>query len=135
MKEHRLAILLAVAAQCTILTVSPALTRTQSPATPVAQSPANPGTQSDPYAAAFAGLTYTNSQKEAIGKIRQDIASRKEAVVNDNKLTPEQKDGMLTGYTRMEYSLIFKELTPQQKKLVSTRIHASRAAEQSGQKK
>lgn len=135
MNRFRVTTLLAIAAQCTLLVSSPALTRTQSPATPIAQSPATPGMQSDPYAAAFAGLTYSNAQKEAIGKIRQDIASRKEAVVKDNKLTPEQKDGMLSGYTRMQYSLIFKELTPGQKKLVSTRIHASRAAEQNGEKK
>lgn len=91
--------------------------------------------QTDPYAAAFAGLTYTDAQKEAIGKIRQDIAARKAAVVKDNKLTAEQKDGMLTGYTRMQYSLTFKELTPGQKKLVSTRMHASRPADPNGQKK
>ena len=135
MKKYRVYKLLAVVALCTILVASRALTRTQSPATPIAQSPTAPGTQSDPYAAAFAGLTYTDTQKAAIGKIRQDIASRKEAVVNDNKLTPEQKDGMLSGYTRIQYNLIFKELTPEQKKLVSTRMHASRAAEQNGQKK
>lgn len=132
MKMYRVARLLAVAAQITTLVGSPALTRTQSQATPPVQSPATAGTQSDPYAAAFTGLTYSDAQKEAIGKIRQDIAARKEAVVNDHKLTPEQKDGMLSGYTRMQYSLIFKELTPAQKKLVSTRIHSSHAAEQNG---
>lgn len=135
MKRYRLAGLLAVAAQCTILLASPALTRTPTPVSATAQSPAAPGTPSDPYAAAFAGLKYSDAQKEAIGKIRQDIASRKEAVEKDTKLSPEQKDGMLTGYTRMQYSLIYKELTPEQKKLVSTRIHASHPAEQNGQKK
>jgi hypothetical protein len=78
-------------------------------------------------------LTYTEAQKEAIGKIRQDITSRKAMVIKVNKLTQSQKDAMLTGYRRIEYALIFRELTPAQQKQISTRMHARRVAEQAAQ--
>jgi hypothetical protein len=41
---------------------------------------------------------------------------------------------MLNGYMRIEYNLIYKELTPEQKKLVSSRMRALRASEQAAQK-
>lgn len=134
MKKTRIAISM-VAAQFMILTATPGLIRAQSPGPQVAQ-PSASTTQMDPYAESFAGLTYTDEQKEAISKIRQDIESRKAVVKKTDKLTPDQKDAMLTGYARMEYSQIYdKVLTPAQKKLVSTRIHASRAAAKAEQKK
>ena len=134
MKKSSVARLLAVGAPFIIVMAVPGLTRTQSPAPQTVQPSASSGTQQDPYADAFAGLTYTAEQKEAISKIRQDIASRKAAVLKDDKLTHDQKDAMLTGYTRMEYSLIFKELKPEQQRQVSTRIHARRASDQAAQK-
>ena len=132
MKKNRVARLLAVAAQFMILMAAPGLTRSQSHAAqPV---PLSAESQQDPYAVAFAGLTYTDAQKEAIGKIRKDIASRREMVLKADKLTDSQKDAMMTGYTRIEYGLIFKELTPAQQGQVSTRMHALRAAQQAAQK-
>jgi hypothetical protein len=133
MKKNRVARLSAVAAQFMILMAAPGLTRSQSPAVqPVRPSAEN---QQDAYAAAFAGLTYSDAQKEAIGRIRQDIASRKAMVLKDDKLTESQKDAMLTGYTRIEYGLIFKQLTPAQQKEVSAKMHARRAADQAAQTK
>ncbi len=131
MKKNRVARLSAVAAQFMLLMAAPGLTRSQSPAMQSVRPSAED--QQDPYAAAFAGLTYSDAEKEAIGKIRQDIASRKATVLKDDKLTESQKDAMLTGYMRIEYELIFKELTPAQKKQVSTRMHARRAADQAAQ--
>ena len=124
MKKNHIAKSLAVAAQFMILMAAPGLGRTQSPSPRIAQPSALSQTQKDLYADAFARLTYTDKQTEAISKIRQDIASRKSAVLRDHKLTPEQKDAMLTGYARIEVGLIYKELTPGQKKQVSTRMRA-----------
>lgn len=134
MKTNRAAGLLVLAVQVMILIPAPALTRAQSQALQMTPPSASSGTQRDPYADAFAGLTYTENQKEAIRKIRQDIASRKAAVLKEDKLTQDQKDAMLSGYTRMEYILIFKALTPDQKKQVSARIRDLRAQDQNSQK-
>lgn len=127
MRTNAIAKSLAIAAQIAILLSSAGLTRAQSATPQIVQPSASQGSQPDPYAAAFAGLTYSDAQKEAIRKIREDIASRKAVVRKSDKLTDDQKNAMLTGYTRMEYSLIYKELTPEQKKKVSLRMHADDA--------
>ena len=134
MKKKPIAKFVAVAAQCMILITAPGLSRGQSTAPQMVQPSGTPGAQADPYAAAFAGLTYTARQKEAISKIQQDIASRKAAVEKSDQLTQDQKDAMLTGYTHMEYGSIYKELTPEQQKLVSSRLQARRAAERAAEK-
>jgi Spy/CpxP family protein refolding chaperone len=82
----------------------------------------------------FDGLNYTDEQKTEIAKIRQDMEVRKTAVAKDDKLTQDQKDAMLLGYSRIENSSIFKVLTPEQRRQVHQKL-ARRAAEQSGQKK
>jgi hypothetical protein len=133
MNKNRFERLSAVAAQFIILIAAPGLIHSQSTVPQSVQASAE--NQQDPYAAAFAGLTYTDAQKEAIGKIRQDIASRRATVMKVDTLTESQKDAMLTGYARIEYELLFKELTPAQQRQVSTRMHASRAAEQAAQTK
>lgn len=130
MRKIRITKSFVVAVPLMIVMSAPGLTRAQSPAAQMVQPSAPSGTQADPYAAAFAGLTYSDAQKEAIRKIRQDISDRKAVVQKDSRLTDDQKDAMLTGYTRIEYNLIYKELTPEQKKHVSTRMHASRATDQ-----
>jgi Spy/CpxP family protein refolding chaperone len=56
-------------------------------------------------------------------------------VARDQKLTADQKDAMLLGYTRMESGRIYKVLTPEQRKEVNQRIRARRAAEQATQQK
>ena len=77
----------------------------------------------------FAGLNYTDEQKAEIEKIHQTTRTNKEAVAKDSKLTPEQKDAMLTGYTRMEYGQIYRVLSTEQKREVQRRIRARRAAD------
>ncbi len=113
---------------------APGLTRAQVPEPQIVQPSAPHGTPADPYAAAFAGLTYTPQQKEAISKIREDIESRKAIVRKSDQLNDDQKNAMLTGYTRMEYSMIYKELTFAQKKVVSSRLHAAGLAGQDAAK-
>ena len=83
----------------------------------------------------FAGLSYTDEQKAELDKIHRDTESHRQAVINDNKLTADQKDAMLLGYTRMEYGLRFKVLSPEQKRQVRQRMQARRAADQTAQKK
>jgi hypothetical protein len=83
----------------------------------------------------FAGLTYTDEQKAEIDKIRLDTKSRKAVVAKDEKLTADQKDAMLLGYTRMEYGRIYKVLSPEQQRQVRQRIRARRTADQTAQKK
>jgi Spy/CpxP family protein refolding chaperone len=134
MKRNRIAKSFAIAAQCMSLMAAPGMPRIQSSAPQAVQPSAPLGAQRDPYAEAFAGLTYSDEQKEAIRKIREDIESRKGTVVKDDKLSPDQKDALLSGFTRMEYTRIYEELTPEQKKLVSTRMHARRASGQDAQK-
>lgn len=134
MKKIRFAKSLAVATQFMTLMAAPYLSRAQSPAPQAVQSSASSQAQGDHFAEAFAGLTYTDVEKEAISKIRQDIQSRKATVLKDDKLNSDQKDAMLTGYTRMEYSLIYKELTPEQKKQVSNRMKAIRESDQAAKK-
>jgi Spy/CpxP family protein refolding chaperone len=82
----------------------------------------------------FAGLEFTDDQKAEIESIRKDIMSRKETVAKDEKLSGDQKDAMLLGYTRMEYGMIYNVLSPEQKRQVSQRIRARKAADQASQK-
>lgn len=83
----------------------------------------------------FAGLNYTDEQKSELDKIHRDTESHKETVVKDEKLTTDQKNAMLLGYTRMEYGMRFKVLSPEQKRQVRKRMLDRRAADQSAQKK
>jgi hypothetical protein len=101
------------------------------------QSAARPGTQSkgDAYPLNdFAGLNYSDGQKAEMDKIHRDMESRKAMVAKDQTLTPDQKDAMLLGYTRMEYVQDYKVLLPDQQKLVRQRLLSRKASSQSGQK-
>jgi Spy/CpxP family protein refolding chaperone len=71
-------------------------------------------------------LQYTEDQKAKIEKIRQDMRTRRDAVVKDDKLSPEQKDAFFQGFERMERSQIYEVLTPEQKSEVSKRMQARR---------
>jgi hypothetical protein len=64
-----------------------------------------------------------------IDQIHQDVKSRRDAVVKNEKLTAEQKDGMLAGYRRSERSQVYKVLNSQQRKEVLRRIRARQAAQ------
>lgn len=122
------------------LCVAPGLTRPQS-APPVsahtstAASPVAQPKKDTPPPDDFAGLQYTDEQKAEIDKIRQETKSQKDVVAKDEKLTADQKDAMLLGYTRIEYGRIYKVLTPEQRKEVSQRMRARRAADQAAQQK
>ena len=83
----------------------------------------------------FEGLEYTPEQKTQIDKIHQDAEMRRGVVAKDDKLTQDQKDAMLVGYTHLENSSIFKVLTPDQQRQVRHRIRARNAADQAAQKK
>jgi hypothetical protein len=82
----------------------------------------------------FAGLDYTDDQRAELSKIHEDTESQKAAVVKDQTLTADQKDAMLLGYTRMEYSRTYKVLSPLQQRQVRQRILARRAAEKAAGK-
>jgi Spy/CpxP family protein refolding chaperone len=100
--------------------------------------PSSPGAQTRKDASPaddFAGLTYTEEQKAQIDKIRQDLNARKQVVAKDPSLSTDQKDAMISGYTRMEYGQIYKVLSPDQQKQVRQRINARRIADRNAAKK
>ena len=76
----------------------------------------------------LAGLNYTDNQKAKMHQVHQDIRSRMDAVVKDDKLSREQKKAMLEGYQRMEVRQVFKMLTPEQQTEVTKKVLARRAA-------
>ena len=80
-------------------------------------------------------MQYTEDQKAKISKIHEDIKSRVDAVIKDNKLSPDQKGAFLQGFERMERSEVYKVLTPEQQREVSKRMHALRQEEQKEQEK
>ena len=148
MDENRIAKRVAVAVASLFLGATPGLTREQSaPSSSLRQSAALVRAQSSPAAATqippktspaarakkppvqtdiFAGLQYTDDQKAQISKILQDMKSRRDAVVKDDKLSPEQKGAFLQGFERMERSEIYNVLTPEQKTEVRKRMQALR---------
>jgi Spy/CpxP family protein refolding chaperone len=99
-------------------------------AVPAVQSTRNSNADDD-----FAGLDYSDEQKLEIEKIRQDAKAHKDAVLKDTALSADQKDAMLTGFTRMEYGRIYKVLTPVQKKVVLHRVQTRRLEEQAAHQK
>jgi Spy/CpxP family protein refolding chaperone len=140
MNKNRFAKPVAIAAGLIFLWAAPGLTRAQSASPrPVPTSKvASPGAQANRDSLPpddFAGLSYTDEQKAEIEKIRLDTTSRKAVVAKDEKLTADQKDAMLLGYTRMEYGRIYKVLSPEQQRQVRQRISARRAAHQAAKKK
>lgn len=131
MNKGRLAKPVAVAAGLFFLLSVPALIRAQSSPTPPAEIPqkASPpprSTKAQRPTDIFAGLQYTEDQKAKIEKIRQDMKSRRDAVIKDDKLSPEQKDAFFQGFDRMERSQIYEVLTPEQKTEVRKRLQAQR---------
>jgi Spy/CpxP family protein refolding chaperone len=140
MNKNRFAKRMAVAAGLLFLCAVPGLTRAQSsppiPApTPHRAPPVARPKKSTPPPDDFAGLQYTEDQKARIDQIHQDMKSRMDAVLKDEKLTAEQKGAMLDGYRRMEVGQVFNLLTPEQQKEVRKKVRARRAAEQEERKK
>src|SRR5271169_2225419 len=139
MNKMRFAKPMAVAAGFILLCAAPSLTRAQSASPGPVQAPtaAAPGAQAkaDYSTDDFAGLSFTDEQKAEIAKVRLDTKSRKEVVAKDEKFTADQKDAMLLGYTRLEYGMIYRVLSPEQKREVSRRNRARRAADQAAKRK
>ncbi len=135
MKKKRCPQPFTVAAGFFLLCAAPGLTRAQMAPSGPAQAPkmASPAAQakkdSDPLDD-FAGLNYTDEQKAEIEKIRLDTRKRREAVAKDEKLSADQKDAMLLGYTRIEYGRIYEVLSPDQKRQINQRVRARRAGAQ-----
>jgi Spy/CpxP family protein refolding chaperone len=140
MNKNRIAKRVVVAFGFLFLSSAPAPTSAQSNPpgagpTPHVASPTARPKKDTPPTDYFAGLTLTEDQKAKIGEIRQNAKSRVDAVVKNEKLSPEQKDAFLSGYRRMENSEIFKVLTPEQQAEVRKRMRSQRAAEQQQQKR
>ena len=83
----------------------------------------------------FAGLQYTEDQKAKISKIHEDIKSRMDTVIKDDKLSPDQKGAFLQGFERMERSEVYKVLTPEQQTEVLKRMRALREQKELEKKK
>jgi hypothetical protein len=140
MSKNRFARQVTVVAGFIFLCAVPGIVRADNTQQGTAQAPkvVSPGAQQKSAALPpddFAGLNYTDEQKSELDKIHRDTESHKEAVVKDEKLTTDQKNAMLLGYTRMEYGMRFKALSPEQKRQVCKRMLDRRAADQSAQKK
>lgn len=140
MNMNRLAKTLAVTSGFLFLFAVPVPARAYNTSTGEVQTPtpAMPGPQGDRSSSAaqyFQGLDYTPEQKAEIDKIHRDTETRKAAVAKDEKMTQDQKDAMLVGYTHLESVSIFKVLTPDQQRQVRNRIRARKAADQAAQKK
>jgi Spy/CpxP family protein refolding chaperone len=103
------------------------------PATPHPASPVAPAKTDTRPIDDFAGLTLTDDQKAKIAQIRQNAKLRREAVINDDRISQSRKVAMLEGLRRIEASEIFKVLTPEQQTEVRKRMMARRAAEQQEQ--
>jgi Spy/CpxP family protein refolding chaperone len=139
MSGNRFAKRVTVAAGLCFLCVAPGLTLGQSAAPTPTQTPNAAGhgaqqkgdSQPPDY---FAGLSYTDEQKAEIDQIRQEIKAHRDLVAKDDKLTADQKDAMLLGYTRMENARVYKVLTPEQQRQVRQRVLAHRAAEEAKKK-
>jgi len=77
----------------------------------------------------FAGLIYTDEQRAEIAHIHQNVESRKALVAKDKNLSTSDKDEMIQNYTRLEFGMVFKVLTPEQRRQVNQRARARRAAD------
>jgi len=134
MSRNRIAEPVAVAVGLMLLVAAPVWANTQS-AQPVATNAPSATMPGQSKVAAtleddFAGLNYTDEQKAAIDRIHRDSATRKAVVAKDADLTPDQKDAMLVGYTRMEYGMIFRVLTPEQQREVRKKIQTRKVVQQ-----
>jgi len=140
LSESRLASQVTAAAGVFLFSAVPALCPAQSFPPGVAQAPHTTAHTARPMAAPgpaddFEGLTYTDDQQAKIRLIRQNGKLRRDAVVKDQKLSPEQREAMLQGLQRIERGQVYKVLTPQQQTEVRKRIIARQMAARSEQEK
>ena len=129
MNRIRFANTLTIAAGLMLLPAAPASARAESAPqeamrVPTPASPA-PLLKVESLPDYFAGLNYTDDQKAEIAQIRHNIDTRRGAVTKDDRLTRDQKDAMILGYTHLENGEIFKVLTPEQRRQVRQRLQAA----------
>jgi hypothetical protein len=140
MNKNRFAKRMVVGAGFFFLCAAPGVTRAQSsPPAPVqpprvASPAARPKSDTGP-ADVFAGLKYTDDQQAKIDQIHQNMKSRMDAVVKDDRLNADQKAAMLEGLQRMERGDVYKVLTTEQQATVRKVMLARRAAERAEQQK
>jgi hypothetical protein len=139
MSKNRIAISVAAAAGFIFLFAAPKPTRALGAIPGVEQTTKVPSPGVEPKRKTpppddFAGVNFTDEQKAEIDKIHQETESFKARVAKDEKLTHDQKDALLLGYTRMEYVREFKVLSPDQQKQIRQRILARRTADRAKQK-
>jgi hypothetical protein len=140
MNKNRFEKRLIVAVGFFFLFAAPRLARAQSNTPGPVQTPrrtspvARPASDTDPVDD-FAGLKYTDDQQTKIDQIHQNIKSRMDAVVKDDKLNADQKTAMVQGLQRMERSEVYKVLTTEQQATVRKVLLARRAAEQAEKQK
>ena len=139
MNRIRFANTLTIAAGLMLLPAAPASARAESAPQEAMRVPtpasSAPLLKVEPLPDYFAGLNYTDDQKAEIAKIRHNIDTRRSAVEGDDRLTQDQKDAMILGYTRLENGEIFKVLTLEQRRQVRQKLEARREAGQPAQKK
>jgi hypothetical protein len=82
----------------------------------------------------FLGLEYTAEQKVEIDRIQKNTKAQVELIAKDQKLSADQKDAMMLGYSRMEYGRIYTVLTPVQRRQVQQRLRARRVADEATKK-
>jgi hypothetical protein len=139
MKEIRFAKLWAMAAGLTLLSAVPELSGAQSvppaPAQrpPTSLPPRSPGLGDS--TDIFAGLKYTDDQRAKIHEIHRDFKAKRDAVIKDKGLTPEQKRAMLQGYQHMERGEVYKILSTEQRTEVRKRVLAGRESVKQEQEK
>lgn len=83
----------------------------------------------------FSGFDYTPEQKAEIDRIQKGMKAQMDVVAKDQKLSADQKDAMILGYSRMEYGRMYTVLTPVQRRQVQQRIRARRIADEAARKK
>jgi hypothetical protein len=140
MNRNRFAKRLAVASGFFFLCAAPGLTRAQSrppglTQTPHTASPAVQPTSGTVPVDDFAGLKYTDEEQVKIDQIHQNMKSRMDAVVKDEKLNADQKAAMLQGLQRMERGQVYRVLTTDQQATVRKVALARRAAAQAEKQK
>jgi hypothetical protein len=139
MNKNRIANTLILATGLMLLLAAPARAQLGSASHSAMQPPtpasAGPLSKSDSLPDYFAGLNYSDDQKAEIAQIRHNMDTRRGAVAKDDRLTQNQKDAMVVGYTHLENGEIFKVLTPEQRRQVRQRLLARKAAEQGAQKR
>jgi hypothetical protein len=135
MNMNRLVIRATAVAELFFLSAAPGLMGAQVTQPALVQpqriaSPAAPPMRDTRITEDFAGLKFTDDQKEKIGEVHQHMTMRKDAVIKSDKLNAEQKEAMVAGLGRMERGQIVKLLTPEQLKEVLKKVRSGHEATQ-----